>query len=91
MTSDTALELCRNAVVVALMVCLPSLMSAMLVGLIISLAQAVTQLQEQTLSFVPKLVIMLLVALLTLPWSMSLMDSYALDLYSSIPERLANE
>ncbi|MBA4031173.1 MAG: flagellar biosynthetic protein FliQ [Planctomyces sp.] len=91
MTPDTAVELCRNAVVITLMVCLPSLMSAMLVGLLISLAQAVTQLQEQTLSFVPKLVVMVLVALLTLPWSMSLMDSYAYDLYTSIPERLSSE
>ena len=91
MTVDSASELCRNAIYLALLISLPMMLAAMFIGLLISIGQAVTQLQEQTLSFVPKLVIMILVALLTLPWSMSLMDSYAYDLYTSIPERLSSE
>lgn len=85
MTVDTAVELCRNAIMLTLAVSLPVMLSAMVVGLIISIGQAVTQLQEQTLSFVPKLVTMVLVLLYTLPWALTLLVEYATHLYRGIP------
>lgn len=85
MTIDSAVELCRNAVMLTLAIGLPVMVSAMAVGLLISIAQAVTQLQEQTLSFVPKLVTMVLVLLYTLPWALSLLVEYTTHLYRGIP------
>jgi flagellar biosynthetic protein FliQ len=85
MTIDSAVELCRNAVMVTLAVGLPVMLSAMVVGLLISIGQAVTQLQEQTLSFVPKLVTMVLVLLYTLPWALTLLVEYTTHLYRGIP------
>ncbi|HTN01031.1 flagellar biosynthesis protein FliQ [Planctellipticum variicoloris] len=85
MTIDSAVELCRNAVMLTLAIGLPVMVSAMAVGLLISIVQAVTQLQEQTLSFVPKLVTMVLVLLYTLPWALSLLVEYTTHLYRGIP------
>lgn len=85
MTVDTAVELCRNAVMLTLAVSLPVMLAAMAIGLLISIGQAVTQLQEQTLSFVPKLVTMVLVLLYTLPWALTLLVEYATHLYRGIP------
>lgn len=85
MTIDSAVELCRNAVMLTLAIGLPVMVSAMAVGLLISVVQAVTQLQEQTLSFVPKLVTMVLVLLYTLPWALSLLVEYTTHLYRGIP------
>lgn len=85
MTVDTAVELCRNAVMLTLAVSLPVMLAAMAIGLLISIGQAVTQLQEQTLTFVPKLVTMVLVLLYTLPWALTLLVEYATHLYRGIP------
>jgi flagellar biosynthetic protein FliQ len=66
-----AADLIRRAVTLALLVSAPLLVTALLVGLVVTLLQAVTQLQEQTLTFLPKLVGMALVLLLVLPWMLS--------------------
>jgi flagellar biosynthetic protein FliQ len=63
-----AVDLIRRAVVLTLMVSAPLLVTAVLVGLIVTLLQAVTQLQEQTLTFLPTVVAMAVVLLLELPW-----------------------
>ena len=63
-----AIELVRAALMESLVLALPILGAGLLVGLIISLFQAVTQIQEQTLTFVPKIVVMLLVAIALLSW-----------------------
>jgi flagellar biosynthesis protein FliQ len=87
-TIDQATELCRHAVMVTLLLCLPVLSASVIVGLIISIAQAVTQLQEQTLSFVPKLIAMMLVILFTLPWSLTVLVDYSIELFENIPKTL---
>ena len=84
MTVDLAVELCRNAVLLGLLISLPVLAAAMLVGLVVSIGQAVTQLQEQTISFVPKLVAMVVVTIFALPWAFNLLIDYARDLFQSI-------
>lgn len=66
--SEGAVEFVRMALMEALIIAAPILGAGLLVGLIISLFQAVTQIQEQTLTFVPKIVTMLVVAIVLLSW-----------------------
>lgn len=88
MTPDVAIELTRQAVTMAFLLSVPVLAAAMLMGLLISIGQAVTQLQDQTLSFVPKLIAMTLVLLYTLPWTLHLLMEYATDVFHAIPTHL---
>jgi flagellar biosynthesis protein FliQ len=88
MTVDQATELTRNAVALALMLGAPIMLMAVLVGLAISILQAVTQLQDQTISFVPKIIAMALAGLAVLPWMMHRMVEYASDIFNNIPSLL---
>ncbi len=85
MTSGLALELIRHAVMLGLMVSAPLLLVALLVGVLVSLFQAVTQLQEQTLTFIPKLVAIGLVAVLSLPWMLRQLTQYVVEMIRMIP------
>jgi len=78
-------ELCRGAVMLALLISAPILTVAVAVGLTISILQAVTQIQDQTVSIIPKIVIMLLTILYVLPWVMTQMVEYSTRLFSEIP------
>ena len=78
-------DLARNALMVALLVAAPMLVVAIAVGLLVSVFQTVTQIQEQTLSFVPKLVAVAVVFLVALPWIMQLMVQYTTQLLRSLP------
>jgi flagellar biosynthetic protein FliQ len=88
MTVDQATELTRNAVVLVLMLGAPIMLMAIIVGLTISVLQAVTQLQDQTLSFVPKIIAMALAGLLLLPWMMHRVVEYATEIFNNIPSQL---
>jgi flagellar biosynthesis protein FliQ len=88
MTPDSAIELVQRAVLMSLLLGLPALAAALVMGLLISLGQAVTQLQDQTLSFVPKVVAMLVVLLYTLPWTLQLLADYATEVIQGIPQML---
>ncbi len=68
MTFDQAITVVRDALTVALMVSAPILAVGLLIGLTVSIFQAVTQIQEQTLSFVPKIVAMAITAIAIVPW-----------------------
>lgn len=70
MTIDvpSALDLVQQTLVLALLISAPMLIIGMVVGVVISLLQAVTQIQEQTLSFVPKITAMIFAAVLLMPW-----------------------
>ena len=68
-----------------LIISLPAVGIGLLVGFIISLFQAVTQIQEQTLTFVPKVIAVLLVLAFTSPWIFSMMVDYTNTLWSAIP------
>lgn len=82
MTMDQALDMGREALLMALILSGPILMSGLAVGLSISLFQAVTQLQEQTLSFVPKIVSMVLAAMLFVPWIATRLLEYTQQLFT---------
>ena len=80
-----ALELTRNAFSMALMTSAPILLVGLVVGLMIALFQAVTQLQEQTLTFVPKIAAMVVAASIFIPWIGERMVSFARQSLSTVP------
>lgn len=68
MSLEQAIDIVRETLTLMLLLSLPILAAALLIGLAVSLLQAVTQVQEQTLSFVPKIIGMGLAAILVMPW-----------------------
>lgn len=86
MTPGTVMEIGRQAIEVTLTISAPMLFAALVVGLIVSIFQAATQLNEATLQFVPKLVIMLMVLLLAGPWMIQYLMDYIQRLFESIPQ-----
>lgn len=84
MTSGQAMDILREAMMVAIKLAGPMLIVGMLVGLIISIFQAATQIHEQTLTFVPKLLIIALLLLLTGSWMIETMQDFVYNLFSII-------
>ena len=87
MTVDQAIELIRGAILLTLMIGAPVMLIAVVVGLVISILQAVTQIQDQTISFVPKIAAMLLTILYIMPWVMNQMIEYSTNLILDIPSQ----
>src|SRR4029077_2739604 len=85
MDPQDAIDLAREAVMLTLWVSAPILIVGMVVGLLVGLIQALTQIQEQTVAFVPKLFAMILVLALTLPWLLSQVADYTRELLLNIP------
>ncbi|MBO8143701.1 MAG: flagellar biosynthesis protein FliQ [Thermodesulfobacterium sp.] len=85
MTDTTVLTLAKEAVKLCLILSGPILLTALVVGLIISIFQAVTQIQEMTLTFIPKILAMLLVFILTLPWALKKLVDFTENLILNIP------
>ena len=88
MDIDSAVDITRSAVILTLIVGTPVMGVAMVVGLFISLFQALTQLQDQTLSFVPKILAMVGTLLLLMPWLFGQVVEYTIDLWQSVPGNL---
>jgi len=86
MTPGTVMEIGRQAIETTLMLAAPMLLTALVVGLIVSIFQAATQLNEATLQFVPKLVGIFLVLILLGPWMLQYMMDYIQRLFGSIPQ-----
>jgi flagellar biosynthetic protein FliQ len=82
MSIDQATEFVRSTLTLALFTSAPMLLVGMLVGISISLFQAVTQIQEQTLTFVPKIASMIIVATLLMPWISQRLMEYAVFMFS---------
>ncbi|MFU2488454.1 flagellar biosynthesis protein FliQ [Thauera sp. WH-1] len=85
MTPTAVIELGRQAVEVTLMVSAPLFIAALATGLIISIFQAATQINEMTLSFVPKLVAIFVTLVLAGPWMLTLLTDFMRRLIESIP------
>ncbi|NQU76812.1 MAG: flagellar biosynthesis protein FliQ [Planctomycetes bacterium] len=85
MDSTQAVDLARQAVMLLLMVAAPVLIAGMVVGVTISVLQAVTQVQEQTLSFVPKIIAMLLVAVSITPWAGERLLTFTRQMLGTLP------
>ena len=76
-------------ILTALIIAAPMLAVALTVGLVVSLIQAVTQIQEQTLSFVPKLIAVAATFIVALPWIIQIMVRYTSELFRSIPSMVS--
>ncbi|OGB89217.1 hypothetical protein A2625_04985 [candidate division WOR-1 bacterium RIFCSPHIGHO2_01_FULL_53_15] len=85
MNQDFVVQLMYQGVNLTLLLSLPAVGAGLLVGFMISLFQAITQIQEQTLTFVPKVVSVLLVIAFTSPWMISLIVDFTTSLWSAIP------
>lgn len=84
MTIEFVVDTCRKAVQVTLMISAPMLLAGMIVGLIVSIFQATTQINEQTLTFVPKIVAVFLTLLILTPWIIQTITLFASGIFSSI-------
>ncbi len=85
MTPDTAIELSKSALMVAVMLAAPILLSALIIGVSIGVFQAATQINEQTLSFVPKLAAMAATIFIAAPWMLSVVMDFTKSLITGIP------
>ncbi len=79
---ESTVELVRQALVIALKIAAPILLAGIVVGLGISLLQSVTSIQDQTLSTVPKIIVMVLAAALLIPWVAQRVIEYATEMLS---------
>ncbi|ENO89534.1 flagellar biosynthesis protein FliQ [Thauera linaloolentis] len=85
MTPTSVIELGRQAVEVTLMVSAPLFLAALVTGLIISIFQAATQINEMTLTFVPKLIAIFVTLVLAGPWMITVLTDFMRRLFESIP------
>ena len=85
MTPESVMTIGQQALELTLMVSAPMLLTALIIGLIVSIFQAATQINEMTLSFIPKLVGMFVVLIISGPWMIGILLDYMTRLYSSIP------
>lgn len=85
MDADTVMKLAADALWISLKLAGPFLIAGLVVGVLVSVVQAATQLQEFTLQFIPKIIVFVAVAALLGPWMLSSLVTYTHDLYSGIP------
>jgi flagellar biosynthetic protein FliQ len=86
MTPELVMDIGRQAIEMTLLMSGPLLLAALVIGLIVSIFQAATQINEQTLSFIPKLVGIFLTLILAGPWMLQMMVDYIRRLFESIPQ-----
>ena len=84
MEAAEVLEICREAIYVLIIVSAPLMLVALFVGLIIALFQALTQIQEATLTFVPKILAMLLMLIILMPFMLNTLSDFAIKLQDKI-------
>jgi flagellar biosynthetic protein FliQ len=85
MTPEFVLTLTQQALEMTVLVSAPMLGAALITGLLVSLFQAATQINEMTLSFIPKLLVLILVLVLAGPWMLTMMLDYMRRLFTGIP------
>lgn len=84
MTPEFAIDIGRQAVEMVLMLAAPMLLAALVVGLLVSIFQAATQINEQTMTFVPKIVAVLASLLLFAPWMIRMMTTFTQQIFTAI-------
>jgi flagellar biosynthetic protein FliQ len=85
MTPESVIDLAHSTLWVTAMVAAPMLLTALLAGLVMGMLQAATQINEQTLSFIPKLLALVLVLFVAGPWMLRVLTQFTHDLYAGIP------
>lgn len=88
MTEDVVLGIGREAIMVTVILAAPLLLSALVVGLVVSIIQAVTQINESTLTFIPKMITIVIVMIVLAPWMTQVITSYTTELITSLPEMI---
>lgn len=84
MTEELIIKLGQDALKTTAMLATPLLLSTLVIGLLVSIFQAITQINEATLTFVPKMIIIALILVFAGPWMMDVMSSYTINLLESI-------
>ena len=85
MTPEFVVGFARQAIVIALLISLPMLGIGLFVGVFVSVIQAATQIQEMTLSFIPKIISIFVALLIAFPWIMDKMVTYTTEIFLNIP------
>ncbi len=85
MSADLIVGIAGETMKVTLLVAAPMLLVGLIIGLVVSIFQAVTQIQEMTLVFVPKIIAVLLALIFALPWMMNILVAYTQNLFTNIP------
>ena len=85
MSSDLAVQIGRDALFLVMLVSAPMLGLGLLVGVLVSIFQATTQIQEQTLAFIPKIVAVFVAIVVFGPWMLSLLVNYTYGIFSQLP------
>ncbi|EOA05563.1 flagellar biosynthetic protein FliQ [Herbaspirillum sp. BH-1] len=85
MTPETVMTMGRQAIEVTLLIAAPMLLTALAIGLLVSIFQAATQINEQTLAFIPKLVGVFLAMIIAGPWMLSIIMDYMHNMLTGIP------
>ena len=88
MSGDVVIQIGQEALIVVLIVCAPMLGLGLSVGLLVSVFQATTSIQEQTLAFIPKIIAVFVAILIFGPWMLSLMTQFCSGVFISIPSRI---
>jgi flagellar biosynthetic protein FliQ len=88
MNPQDAVDIGREALLVATIIAAPVLLAGTIVGLVVGLLQALTQIQEQTVAFVPKLLAMILALGFTMPWILTRLVEYSQEMIAEIPSLL---
>lgn len=84
MNPDLAMEVCRKAIEAILLASAPMLLAGMIIGLLVSIFQAATQINEQTLTFVPKIVVVFVTMLIFGSWIIRLLSVFTIGLFDTI-------
>ena len=83
-TAQTVVDIAEQMMWVTILLSMPVLLTSLVVGVLVSLVQTVTSVQEMTITFVPKLLAVLAISLLALPWMIQIMTEYTEDLWSTM-------
>lgn len=84
MTPEFAIWICKETIFTAMLVAAPPLIAGLLIGLMVSLFQAATQINEMTLTFIPKIAIVMITMLVMLPWTFNVMLKFTRDIFTFI-------
>ncbi|MDD3815403.1 MAG: flagellar biosynthesis protein FliQ [Desulfocapsaceae bacterium] len=84
MSPEFVIDIARKAIQTTLMIAAPMLLSGMIIGLLVSIFQAATQINEQTMTFIPKIVVVFLSLLIFAPWIMHTMIAFTMGIFESI-------
>jgi len=85
MGNDFIIHISNQAIKTSMLIAAPMLVGSLLIGILVSIFQAVTQINEQTLSFIPKILVIIGAMVLFGPWMIEVMQNFTVEIYSSVP------